>query len=175
MIPWRERRTRRGPHERKAAFLVAAATAAAVMALAPSAAALDQSSTSVQASPSSATTGQLVTLNATVTCSSDPSGGLGVSFFDGTNLLATAPVSTTGQSTLTTGFTTTGTHTITAAYNGDDSCSASNATTDVTVSATPPPPSNTPGCLLCGLLDVHFGDVTNVTNIKSHNTTTINK
>lgn len=122
----------------KAGLMVAVA-AATVLSIAPSAAAADPSSTTVQATPSSATTGQLVTLDATVTCSSDPSGGLGVSFFDGPDLLATAAVSADGHSSLTTGFTTTGTHTITAAYNGDDGCSASNDTTTVTVSQAPAP------------------------------------
>ncbi len=116
-----------------------------------------------------------MTLDATVTCSSDPSDGLGVSFFDGTELLATAPVSTDGHSSLTTGFTTTGTRTITAAYNGDDSCSASNGTTTITVSQAPPPPADNPGCLLCGLIGFHVGDVQNVVNINSHNVTRIDK
>jgi hypothetical protein len=155
--------------------LVVAAAAATVLSLAPSAAAADPSSTTVQATPPSAATGQLVTLGARVTCSSDPSGGLGVSFFDGSDLLATVPVSADGHSSLTTGFTTTGTHTITAAYNGDDSCSASNGTTTVTVSQPPSPPAGNPGCLLCGLIDVHFGDVHNEVNVNSHNVTRIHK
>lgn len=160
---------------RKAGVMVAAAAAATVLFLAPSAAAAAPSSTTVQATPSSATTGQLVTLDATVTCSSDPSGGLGVSFFDGVNLLATAPVSADGHSSLATGFTTTGTHTITAAYNGDDSCGASSATTTVTVSEAPAPPAGSPGCLLCGLIDFHVGDIHNEVNIDSHNVTRIHK
>ncbi|WP_405911930.1 Ig-like domain-containing protein [Streptomyces sp. NBC_00963] len=160
---------------RRAGAMVAAAAAATVLFLAPSAAAADQSSTTVQATPSSAATGQLVTLDATVTCSSDPSGGLGVSFFDGSDLLATAPVSADGHSSLTTGFTTTGTHTITAAYNGDDGCSASNDTTTVTVSQAPAPPANNPGCLLCGLIDFHSGDIHNQVNVNSHNVTRIDK
>ncbi|QIY66260.1 Ig-like domain-containing protein [Streptomyces sp. RPA4-2] len=155
--------------------MVAVAAAATVLFLAPSAAAADQSSTTVQATPSSATTGQLVSLDATVTCSSDPSGGLGVSFFDGPDLLATAPVSADGHSSLTTGFTTTGTHTITAAYNGDDSCGASSDTTTVTVSQAPAPPANNPGCLLCGLIDFHVGDIHNEVNVNSHNVTRIHK
>lgn len=155
--------------------LVIAVAAATVLSLAPSAAAADPSSTTVQATPSSAVTGQLVTLDATVSCGSDPSGGLGVSFFDGSELLATAPVSPDGQSTLTTGFTTTGTHTITAAYNGDDSCDASNGTTTVTVSQAPSPPADNPGCLLCGLIDFHVGDVRNEVNVNSHNVTRIHK
>lgn len=155
--------------------LVIAVAAATVLSLAPSAAAADPSSTTVQATPSSAVTGQLVTLDATVSCGSDPSGGTGVSFFDGSELLATAPVSPDGQSTLTTGFTTTGTHTITAAYNGDDSCDASNGTTTVTVSQAPSPPADNPGCLLCGLIDFHVGDVRNEVNVNSHNVTRIHK
>ncbi|MFJ9057749.1 Ig-like domain-containing protein [Streptomyces sp. NPDC102409] len=155
--------------------LVVALATATVLSLAPSAAAADPSSTTVQATPSSAATGQLVTLDATVTCSSDPSGGLGVSFFDGPDLLATAPVSADGRSSLTTGFTTTGTHTITAAYNGDDSCDASNGTTTVTVSQAPSPPAGNPGCLLCGLIDFHIGDVHNEVNVNSHHVTRIHK
>ncbi|MFD4688966.1 Ig-like domain-containing protein [Streptomyces sp. NPDC058463] len=152
-----------------------AAAAATVLSLAPSAAALDPSSTTVQATPSSATTGQLVTLDATVTCSSDPSGGLGVTFFDGSNLLATAPVSADGHSSLTTGFTTTGTHDITAAYNGDDTCGASNDATTVTVSQAPAPPANNPGCLLCGLIGFQVGDVNNDINVNSNNVTRIDR
>lgn len=155
--------------------LVIAVAAATVLSLAPSAAALDPSSTTVQATPSSATTGRLVTLGATVTCNSDPSGGLGVSFFDGPNLLATAPVSADGRSSLTTGFTTTGTHTITAAYNGDDTCGASNGVTDVTVSQAPAPPAGNPGCLLCGLIGFQVGDVHNDINVNSNNVTRINR
>ncbi|MFE6039971.1 Ig-like domain-containing protein [Streptomyces sp. NPDC056452] len=152
-----------------------AAAAATVLSLAPSAAALDPSTTTVQATPSPATTGQLVTLDATVTCSSDPSGGLGVTFFDGTNILATAPVSADGHSSLTTGFTTTGPHDITAAYNGDDTCGASHATTTVTVSQAPAPPANNPGCLLCGLIGFQVGDVHNDINVNSNNGTRIDR
>ncbi len=159
----------------KAGLLVAVAAAATVMSLAPTAAAADPSSTTVQATPSSATVGQLVTLDATVTCSSDPSGGLGVSFFDGPDLLATAPVSADGHSSLTTGFTATGTHTITAAFNGDDGCSASNDTTTVTVSQAPAPPADNPGCLLCGLIGFHVGDIKNEVNVNSHNVTSIDR
>ncbi|MET9904936.1 Ig-like domain-containing protein [Streptomyces sp. NPDC006446] len=155
--------------------MVAVAAAATVLSLAPSAAAADPSSTTVQATPSSATTGQLLTLDATVTCSSDPSDGLGVSFFDGTKLLATAPVSADGHSSLVTGFTTTGAHNITAAYNGDDSCSASSAITTVTVSQAPAPPATNPGCLLCGLIDFHVGDIHNEVNVDSNNVTRIHK
>ncbi|MBW5248067.1 Ig-like domain repeat protein [Streptomyces sp. P01-B04] len=155
--------------------LVVAVAAATVLSFATSAAAADPSSTTVQATPSPAVTGQLVTLDAMVTCSSDPSGGLGVSFFDGSELLATAPVSANGHSSLTTGFTATGTHDITAAYNGDDSCSASNGTTTITVSQAPSPPANNPGCLLCGLIDFQVGDIHNEVSVNSHNVTRIHK
>ncbi|MEW2181310.1 Ig-like domain-containing protein [Streptomyces sp. NPDC005406] len=158
---------------RNAGLMVAVAAAATVLSLAPSAAAADPSSTTVEVVPSSAVTGQLVTLEATVTCSSDPSGGLGVTFFDGPDLLATAAVSADGHSSLTTGFTTTGTHTITAAYNGDDSCGASSDTTTVTVSQAPAPPADAPGCLLCGLIDFTVGDIHNEVNVNSHNVTGI--
>ncbi|MGW6204855.1 Ig-like domain-containing protein [Streptomyces sp. NPDC055089] len=152
-----------------------AVAAATVLSFATSAAAADPSSTTVQATPSSAVTGQLVTLDAMVTCSSDPSGSLGVSFFDGSELLATAPVSANGHSSLTTGFTATGTHDITAAYNGDDSCGASHGTTTITVSQAASPPANTPGCLLCGLIGFQVGDVHNEVSVNSDNVTRIHK
>lgn len=156
------------PRERKSVVMVALAAAAAVMSLTPSASALDPSTTAVTATPSSATVDRAVTLAATVTCGSDPSTGLGVTFFDGPDLLATVPVSPTGQASLVTAFGTTGDHTITAAYNGDANCGASNATTTVSVSQAPPPnPGGTPGCLLCGLGDFHVGDIHNQISIRS--------
>lgn len=158
---------------RTTGFVVALAAAAAVVFPATTAAAADTSSTTVQASRSSATVDQLVTLGATVTCASDPSTGLGVSFFDGPDLLATAPVSPDGHSSLATGFTTTGTHTITAAFNGDDNCGASHDTTTVTVSDAPPPPAGNPGCLLCGLIGFQVGDIHNNVEIDSHNVTSV--
>ncbi|GAA3093178.1 hypothetical protein GCM10010464_65980 [Pseudonocardia yunnanensis] len=77
---------------------------------------------------------------ATVTCSAPPGGGLGVTFFDGANLLDTVPVDANGSASLATSFDTTGTHEITAAYNGNDNCGASNDTTTVEISDAPPPP-----------------------------------
>ena len=102
------------------------------------------SSTTVQASPAAATTGEQVTLTATVTCPGFSPGGLGVTFFDGPSLLETVPVDAGGQAALTTSFSTTGTHEITTAYNGDSNCAASNDTTSVEVSAAPAPPTPTP-------------------------------
>ncbi|MDT7654532.1 MAG: hypothetical protein QOI36_5938 [Pseudonocardiales bacterium] len=115
-----------------------------------------QSATTVQASPASATTGQQVALTATVTCRGFIPGGLGVTFFDGPNLLDTVPVDASGQATLTTSFTTEGTHTITAAYNGYNNCGASNSTTTVQVTAAPTPPTPpTPCGCGSGLVNIH--------------------
>ncbi|WP_240510009.1 Ig-like domain-containing protein [Streptomyces malaysiense] len=155
----RRRRTRGGW------AVTSAALAAVLAAAAPAAAAA--SSTSVTASPSTATVGGSVQLTAAVTCGSDPSGGLGMSFFDGGDLLTTVPVAADGQATYTTSFTTTGTHTITAAYNGNEACDASNSTTTVQVSSSPAPPDGTPGlCLLaCGsLIGFVVGDIHNTVN-----------
>ncbi|MFD1519358.1 Ig-like domain-containing protein [Pseudonocardia yunnanensis] len=120
------------------------------------------STTTVQASPSSATVGQEVVLTATVTCPGfPPQGGLGVTFFDGANLLDTVPVNASGQASLTTTFTTQGAHEITAAYNGNGNCGASNATTTVQVTSQPDPPTppTPPTPCMCGggsgLVNIH--------------------
>jgi type V secretory pathway adhesin AidA len=158
-------------HPRRQGTLIATAALAAVVGLATPAAAAD-SSTTAQASPSTATVGSPVTLTATVTCPEDPSGGLGVTFFDGgTELMPTVPVNSNGQATLTTSFNTTGTHTITAAYNGnqvgDEGCGASNGTTTVTVDESPTPPNPSPCLLLCtptlgtSLINFSTGNINN--------------
>jgi len=148
----------------KAWRLVIFAALASVVAFASPAAAAVPSTTSVTATPAAATVGQTVQLTATVTCSADPSGGLGVTFFDGPDLLATAPVNASGQATLPTTFSTTGSHTITAAYNGNADCFASNSTTTVQVSEAPPVPPTTP-CLLCGsLIGFTVGNIHNEVN-----------
>ncbi|WP_246576963.1 Ig-like domain-containing protein [Actinospica durhamensis] len=142
--------------------------AVAVVAIASPAAAAVSSGTTVQASPSTATTGQSVDLTATVTCAGDPSGGLGVTFFDGSNLLTTVAVGTDGTASYQAGFTSTGTHTITAAYNGNDNCDASNGTTTVDVTAAPAPPAPTSGlCLLTcnSLINIRIDNVGNINNI----------
>ncbi|MGW5498558.1 Ig-like domain-containing protein [Streptomyces olivaceoviridis] len=145
-------------------WAVTSGALAVVLATATSAAAAP-SATSVTASPASATVGSPVQLAATVSCASNPSGGLGMSFFDGGDLLTTVPVGANGQAIYTTSFTTAGTHTITAAYNGNGDCDASNSTTTVQVSSSPSPPSpGLPGlCLLtCGsLIGFVTGDITN--------------
>lgn len=122
-----------------------------------------------------ATTGQSVALSAAVTCAGDPSGGLGMTYFDGSNLLATVPVGTDGTAAYSTSFTSTGTHTVTAAYNGNDNCDASNSTTTVQVTAaTVPPTPPTPGTclLLCngllGLTVTNVGNVGNIGDIDNH-------
>ncbi|MDX3240117.1 Ig-like domain-containing protein [Streptomyces sp. ME03-5709C] len=151
---------------------VAAMTLAALMGTAGPAAAAEPSSTSVQAVPVTAITGAYVTLTATVTCPGDPSPGLGLTFFDDDQLLDTVPVDASGHATLTTDFDTAGPHVVTAAYNGNGNCSASNAMTTVQITAAPPPPPpwqpGGPGSclLLCngGLINIpfpSFGDVHN--------------
>ncbi len=140
---------------------VAAAAMTAVVALASPAAAAGPSTTAVQASPSAVTVGQSVSLSATVSCAGDPSGGLGMTFFDGSTLLDTVPVSAAGAASYTTSLSTAGSHTITAAYNGNDNCTASNAVTTVVVSAAPTPSNGL--CLLAcsGLINFNVGNINN--------------
>ncbi|MEU9763749.1 Ig-like domain-containing protein [Streptomyces sp. NPDC047985] len=106
-------------------------------------------------------------MTASVTCGSDPSGGLGLSFFSGGDLLSTVPVAANGQAVFTTSFAVTGAHTITASYNGNEACDASHSTTTVQVSASPTPPTNqVPGfCLIaCGsVIGFVVGDIKNNT------------
>lgn len=137
---------------------------AAVIALGTPAAAQELSTTAVVASPSTAAVGSPVTLTATISCSEDPSGGLGVTFFDGPDLLATVPVGSNGMAAYSATFATEGAHTITAAYNGNDACAASNDETTVVVSSTPTPP--TPPvewcALVCGsLINFTVSDINN--------------
>ncbi|AYV32809.1 Ig-like domain-containing protein [Streptomyces goshikiensis] len=142
--------------------LVVTTALAAVVGLASSAAAV-ASNTTVTATPQTTTAGSPVQLHASVGCASDPSGGLGLTFFDGGNLLATVPVNASGQADFSTTFTV-GTHTITAAYNGNETCDASNSTTTVEATTAPAPPSTTPGwCLLAcgGLINFSTGNITN--------------
>jgi len=153
-------------------MLVPAALAGlAVSATQASAQALDPSTTMVQASPASANVGQAVTLTAEVSCPADPSTGLGVTFFDGSNLLATVPVDSTGDASLATNFSATGSHVITAAYNGDSDCAASNNTTTVDVTSAPASPS------LIGpvLGDINIGNNYTYNEINSHNKSSVIK
>ncbi|MFE9845100.1 Ig-like domain-containing protein [Streptomyces goshikiensis] len=142
--------------------LVVTTALAAVVGLASSAAAV-ASNTTVTATPQTATAGSPVQLHASVGCASDPGGGLGVTFFDGGNPLATVPVNASGQADFSTSFTA-GTHTITAAYNGNETCDASSSTTTVEATSAPTPPATTPGwCLLAcgGLINFSTGNITN--------------
>ncbi|KIF78977.1 hypothetical protein QR77_19020 [Streptomyces sp. 150FB] len=91
-----------------------------------------------------------------------------MTFFDDSTLLDTVPVNANGQASYTTTFTTVGSHTITAAYNGTAECDASNNTTTVQVTSAPTPPDPTPGfCLLVcgGLINFSVGDINNTVNI----------
>jgi hypothetical protein len=149
--------------------LVVAAALTAALALASPAWAVG-SNTTVTATPQTAEVNTSVQLAATVDCTADPSPGLGMTFFDGDDLLDTVPVNANGLAQYTVRFTTVGTHTITAAYNGNSNCDASNDTTTVQVTSAPTPPGPpTPGlCLLVcgGLINYHFsvGDITNNIN-----------
>ncbi|AVV46648.1 Ig-like domain repeat protein [Streptomyces sp. P3] len=144
--------------------MVVPAALAAAGAFASPAAAAEASTTSVQAAPSSAGTGELVHLTATVTCGAGPAGGLGVTFFDGATLLDTVPVAADGTAHYYATFTAPGTHSITGAYNGNDNCSASNGTAAVQVSASPTPPAGNGACfLLCAGALVNFS-VGNINN-----------
>ena len=166
-----------------AALAPAALAGLAVSATQASAQALDPSSTTVQASPASASVGQAVTLTAEVSCPADPSGGLGVTFFDGSNLVATVPVDSTGAGSLTTNFSATGSHVITAAYNGDTDCAASNNTTtvDVTTPPTPPAPPAPPdppapsGLIGPVLGGINIGNSYTYNEINSHNKSSVIK
>ncbi|NXY93063.1 Ig-like domain repeat protein [Streptomyces sp. BR123] len=124
------------------------------------------SSTTVTATPQSAAVGAPVHLVATVDCPSDPAGGLGVTFFDGSDLLGTVPVQANGQAGYIATFATTGSHSITAAYNGNADCDASHSTTVVQVTSAPTLP--TPGfCfLVCsGPINFSVGDINNTVTI----------
>lgn len=137
---------------------------AAVIALGSPAAALEPTTTTVVASPSTASVGSPVGLTATVSCSVDPSGGPGMTFFDGPDLLATVPIGSDGVATYSTTFATEGTHTITAAYNGNEECAASNDETTIVVSSTSVPSTPSFGfCpLICGsVINFTVGDIDN--------------
>ncbi|EST23044.1 hypothetical protein M877_28405 [Streptomyces niveus NCIMB 11891] len=147
--------------------MVVATALAAVLGMASPAWAAP-SSTTVTATPQSAQVGTSVQLAATVDCPGDPSGGLGMTFFDGGDELDTVPVNANGQANYTTTFNTTGSHTITAAYNGTGECDASNNTTTVQVTSAPNPPGPPGGfCLLAcgGLINFSVGNIHNPVNI----------
>ena len=133
-----------------------------------------QQSTTTVSAPGLAFLGDPITLTATVSAGSgDVTGGLGVTFFDGADLLDTVPVTggpLTGTATLTTTFfTDTGVHTITAAFNGTGTVGASNGTADVnvisaasttTVSAAPDPAAVGEPVTFTATVSAPAGDVT---------------
>jgi hypothetical protein len=135
-----------------AALVPSALAGVALSATQASAQPLDASTTTVEATPVTAGSGQAVTLTAEVGSPADPSGGAGVTFFDGSTLLGTAPVDSSGDASLTTSFPATGTQDIRAAYNGNTDCAASNAATTVDVTSMP---------ILPGLLGIRTGDTGN--------------
>ena len=69
--------------------------------------------------------GQSVTLTANVSISGSPTPTGGVSFFDGSNLLAVVALDANGRATLTTSALPAGAHIISAAYEGDSSAAES--------------------------------------------------
>jgi Big-like domain-containing protein len=118
-------------------------TLAGVVVFAPQALAQDfaPTTTTVEASPAAATTGQEVDLTATVTCEGfPPEGGLGVTFFAGSELLDTKTLDASGEAAHTTTFDAPGSYKITAAYNGNSNCRASFDEMFVDVTSTPTPP-----------------------------------
>ena len=77
--------------------------------------------TTVTASPTNVNPGQPVTLSAHVTCPGGTPTGT-VQFFDGTNPIGNATLDAQGNATLVTTSLSTGTHQITAAYQGNEVC-----------------------------------------------------
>ena len=99
-------------------------------------AALPASTTTLQASPTSANTGQSVTLTATVTSQSGTNTPTGtVTFYNGSTSLGTATLSSTGTATFSTTTLPAGSDSITASYGGDSN-DAGSTSTPVTVTIT---------------------------------------
>ncbi|MFG2078105.1 Ig-like domain-containing protein [Nonomuraea maritima] len=117
--------------------------------------------TTLTASPSSAAIGQYVVLSAHLSGCADTSTSLGMSFFEGGDLLATVPIAANGDASLIRSFSTTGTHTVTAVFNASPECAVSYATTNVVVNDSLAPPG--PGLLGLNVGDIHIGDTRNVT------------
>jgi hypothetical protein len=78
---------------------------------------------SLAVAPNPATVGQAVALSATVSGTPTPSGT--VTFEEGTTVLGTSAVNSSGVATLTTSTLAAGTHTLTAAFNGSTNFAAS--------------------------------------------------
>ena len=85
--------------------------------------ALTSTTTAVTSSANPSTYGSPVTLTATVTPSSGPTGS--VTFKDGSTVLGTQPLSASGQASYQTSSLAAGTHSITAVYSGDSTYASS--------------------------------------------------
>jgi RHS repeat-associated protein len=90
--------------------------------------------TTLASSPTTAGATQVVTLTANVASGLNPSGS--VTFRDGSTTLGTAPLNG-NQATVTTSFATTGSHSLTATYNGDtNNTSSTSAAVNQTITPT---------------------------------------
>jgi hypothetical protein len=99
---------------------------------------LTSTSTTVSASPNPAVAGQSVTLTATITPTPTGSSLGTVSFYNGSTLLNSATVNSSGLATATTSSLPTGSDSITAAYSGNAAFAAStSAVLTLTVGAAP--------------------------------------
>src|SRR5262249_35238572 len=92
------------------------------------------STTALTVNISPATVGRSVTLTATVTPAS-PVPTRTVAFQDGSTTLGTATLNASGVAALSTSFTTTGTHNLSAVYGGDNTYKTSTGTVNETVNA----------------------------------------
>ncbi len=111
------------------------------------------STTTLAASPNTATAGQTVTLTATVTpdarSTGTPTGT--VTFEEGTTVLGTAPLNN-GVATFAIATLAVGSHTITSVYSGDANFATASGVTTETVNAPPtPPPATSTGPRLTGV------------------------
>ena len=113
-----------GPHTLTAKYAGDADNAAAASNLVSLVIQQGSSATALQSSKSPQVVGQAVTLTAAVTSPSPNLTG-NVSFFDGTTLLGSVAVSSTGTATYTSTTLTFGVHSITAVYSGDVNHAAS--------------------------------------------------
>ncbi len=102
---------------------------------------LTSTTTTLSVSNNSPYQGTAITLTATVAAASGTPGGT-VSFLDGTIILGTGVLDSTGKATFSTGSLSVATHTITASYAGSTAY-ASSASSAVTVTVKPPVPTTT--------------------------------
>jgi hypothetical protein len=117
--------------------VLATAVVAALLTMAPPAAALTDTTTVLTSSPNPSTTGQAVTLTATVTGDS-PTGQ--VVFGEPGYTLAVVDLNGSGVATTVVSSLGAGAHTLTATYSGDGANNYSQGTLTQTVNAPPPPP-----------------------------------